>query len=143
MPNTRALDAPRIRAVLKVYRVSAMLTGVFLLALVVMMVLRYGFHLDIEFNGPFGVLALTQVGHLTGVNLSVVLLSVHGWLYVLYLGLDFLLWRLLRFSFGRFLVIALGGIVPFLSFVFEFQVPRYVHTRIAEAEAAQRVEVSA
>ena len=137
-------DVPRIRTVLAVYRVSAMITGFFLLGLVVMMVFRYGFHLDIELGGPLGFLALTQVGQLTAINLSVVLLSVHGWLYVLYLALDFMLWRMLRFSFFRFLWIALGGVIPFLSFWFEYEVPKFVKAEIAKVEdAASPVEVTA
>ena len=100
--------------------------------------------LDIELGGPFGFLALTQVGQLTAINLSVVLLSVHGWLYVLYLALDFMLWRMLRFSFFRFLWIALGGIIPFLSFWFEYEVPKFVKAEIAKVEdAASPVEVTA
>ena len=73
------------------------------------------------------------------------ILIVHGWLYVLYLGCDFVLWRMLRFSFGRFLFIALGGIIPFLSFYFEFRMPAYVEKRIAAIEptAARSAEVSA
>jgi len=131
----RPEDVPRIRTALAIYRVSAALTGVFLIGLVVMMVLRYGFGVDIEVGGPFGFIALTPVGQLTAINFSIVLLSVHGWLYVLYLALDFVMWRMLRFSFGRFLWIAMGGIIPFLSFYFEYQVPRYVKERLAVLEA--------
>jgi integral membrane protein len=135
---------PRLRTALKVYRVSAAITGTFLLLLVVMMVLRYGFKVDIELGGPFGFLALTPVGQITAVNLSIAILTVHGWLYVLYLGCDFVMWRLARYSFGRFLFIALGGIIPFLSYYFEFQVPRYIERRITATEtdaapAAQEV----
>ncbi len=139
-PAIRPADVPRIRTVLAVYRISAILTGVFLLGLVLMMVLRYGFGVDIELGGPFGFLALTQVGHLTAVNLSITLLSIHGWLYVLYLGLDFLLWRMIRWSFGRFLFIALGGVVPLLSFFLEFRVPRWVDERL---DAVERKPVGA
>jgi integral membrane protein len=138
---------PRLRTALKVYRVSAAITGTFLLLLVVMMVLRYGFKVDIELGGPFGFLALTPVGQITAINLSIVILTVHGWLYVLYLACDFVMWRLARYSFGRFLFIALGGIIPFLSYYFEFQVPRYITGRIqatTEADAAPAAkEVSA
>ncbi|TXK19224.1 DUF3817 domain-containing protein [Homoserinibacter sp. GY 40078] len=139
----RAADIPRLRTALKVYRVSAAITGTFLLLLVVMMVLRYGFGVDIEFGGPFGFLALTPKDQLTAINLSTVILTVHGWLYVLYLGCDFVMWRLARYSFGRFLFIALGGVVPFLSYFFEFQVPPYIERRIAQttdaAPAAEEV----
>ena len=68
------------------------------------------------------------------VNLIVILC----WLYVLYLGLDFLLWRMVRFSFGRFLWFALGGVIPFLSFYFEFRIPAYINGRIAEIEAKRQ-----
>ncbi len=137
----RISDVPRLRTALKVYRVSAAITGTFLLLLVVMMVLRYGFKVDIELGGPFGLLALTPVGQITAINLSIVILTVHGWLYVLYLGCDFVMWRLARYGFGRFLFIALGGIVPFLSYYFEFQVPRLIDARIgAVTDAAPAAE---
>lgn len=135
-PGLRLADVPRLRTALRVFRVSAAITGSFLLLLVVMMVLRYGFGVDIELGGPFGFLALTPKDQLTAINLSVVILTVHGWLYVLYLGCDFVLWRLARFSFLRFLWIALGGVVPFLSYYFEFRVPRDIEARIARAADA-------
>lgn len=128
-------DIPLIRRVLAVYKVSSVLTGTFLLGLVVMMVTRYGFGVDIEFNGESGqLLALTDPDAITGVNVSILLLAVHGWLYVLYLACDFLLWRLLRWPFWKFVWIAMGGIVPLLSFFFERQVPREVEAVIAELE---------
>lgn len=130
----RKSDVPRIRKTLRVFKVSAIITGTFLLGLVVMMVTRYGFGTDIELAGPDGFLALTPRDLITGINLSTIILIVHGWLYVLYLGCDFILWRLLRFSFGRFLFIALGGIIPGLSFYFERQVPRMVEQQLETLE---------
>jgi len=132
----RPSDIPRLRTALKVYRVSAAITGVFLLLLVVMMVFRYGFLVDIELGGPFGFLVLTPREQITGINLSTVILAAHGWFYVLYLGCDFVMWRLARFSFGKFLLIALAGVVPFLSFYFEIYVPRFIRSRIAATEQA-------
>lgn len=128
-------DIPLIRRTLAVYKFSSVLTGIFLLGLVVMMVTRYGFGLDIEFGGVTGGLALTDPDAITGFNVSIFLLAVHGWLYVLYIACDFVLWRTVRWSFGRFLWIAMGGIVPLLSFFFERQVPRRVEAIIAELEA--------
>jgi len=132
----RPVDVPRIRKVLAVYRVSAIITGVFLLLLCLMMVFRYVLGVDIELGGPFGFLALQPRELITAVNLSTAILITHGWLYVLYLGCDFLLWRMTRWSFGRFLFIALGGIVPLLSFFLEFRVPRWVRERVDVVEAA-------
>ena len=139
----RPSDVPRLRTALKVYRVSAAITGTFLLLLVVMMVLRYGFGVDIELGGPFGFLALTPKDQITAINLSLIILTVHGWLYVLYLGCDFVMWRLARYSFGRFLFIALGGVVPFLSYYFEFQVPPYIEARIRATEQPTDAAVAA
>lgn len=138
----RPADVPRVLNVLKVYRVSAIVTGIFLLLLCAMMVLRYGFNVDIELNGPDGFLALQQRKLITGVDLSTAILIVHGWLYVVYLACDFLLWRFMRFSFGRFLFFALGGIVPLLSFYFEFRLPAFVTAQL-NATAARSTPVGA
>jgi integral membrane protein len=55
----------------------------------------------------------------TGINLTSIILIVHGWVYVFYLYIDFRLWSLLQWSLGRFLLIAAGGVVPLLSFFAE------------------------
>ena len=141
MPSgPRESDVPRLRTALKVYRVSAAITGTFLLLLVVMMVLRYGFGVDIAFSTAYGLQlqpkAVIDAPDSGLVNVSLIILTVHGWLYVLYLACDFVMWRLARYSFGRFLFIALGGVIPFLSYYFEFQVPRYIEARIAHATDA-------
>lgn len=130
----RPADVPKIRRTVAVYKVSSIITGSFLLLLVLMMVLRYGFGVDIELMGPYGFLALTPKDLIVGVNLSTAILIVHGWLYVLYLGCDFLLWRYIRWSFAKFLFIALGGIIPLLSFFLERRVPRDVEAEIASLE---------
>jgi integral membrane protein len=135
----RADDVPRIRLVLKLFRVSAIVTGVFLLMLVVMMVARYGFLVDIEYSDAYG-LGVTPrdlIEERGSTNVSLIILTTHGWLYVLYLALDFLLWRFTRWSFGRFLFIALGGIIPLLSFFFEFSVPRWVRAEIAKVQPVE------
>ena len=130
----RTADIPRVRATLAGFKVSAIVTGVFLLLLVVMMICRYGLGADIELGGPAGLLALTPRELITGVNLSTIILIVHGWLYVVYLGLDFILWRLVRWPFSKFLFVALGGVVPGLSFYFERRVPREVEAEVAHAQ---------
>ncbi|MGB3909212.1 MAG: DUF3817 domain-containing protein [Pseudolysinimonas sp.] len=135
----RAADVPRIRLVLKLFRVSAIITGLFLLLLVVMMVARYGFLVDIEYSDAygFGLTPRDLIEERGSLNVSLVILTTHGWLYVLYLALDFLLWRFTRWSFGRFLFIALGGIIPLLSFFFEFSVPRWVRAELAKVEPVE------
>jgi integral membrane protein len=133
----RPADIPRLRTAVKVYKVSSIITGSFLLLLVLMMVLRYGFNVDIELGGPEGFLALTYKEQIVGINLSIAILTFHGWLYVLYLGCDFVMWRLAHYSFARFLFIALGGIIPLLSFFLERRVPRDIERRIAAARPAE------
>ncbi|MGV8876236.1 MAG: DUF3817 domain-containing protein [Rhodoglobus sp.] len=132
----RLSDFPRIRRTLSFYKVSSIITGSFLLVLCLMMFLRYGLGGDIELNGPEGFLALTPKEWVLGINVSTIILIVHGWLYVFYVAADFVLWRLTRFSFLRFLYIALGGVIPLLSFFLERQVPRFVEAKLARIESA-------
>jgi integral membrane protein len=78
------------------------------------------------------------------VNLSTGILIAHGWFYVLYLFSDFRLWSLMRWPFSRFVLIALGGVVPTLSFFVEVRVVRDVRQFLAAHTAdavAQPVEV--
>ncbi|GHD79983.1 integral membrane protein [Salinibacterium amurskyense] len=132
----RLSDIPNIRRTLTFYKVSSIITGTFLLVLCLMMVFRYGLGGDIELNGPSAFLTLTPKELVQGINVSTIILIVHGWLYVFYVAADFILWRLTRFSFLRFLYIALGGVIPFLSFFLERQVPRLVEAKIATLESA-------
>jgi len=132
-------DVPRIRKALAVFKVSSVLTGTFLLLLCLMMVFRYGYGVDIELGGSSGFLGLTVKEEITGINLSTILLMVHGWFYVLYVAVDFVLWRLMRWSFGRFLFVALGGIIPLLSYFFERTVPRSIEAELAKLEAPAEV----
>ena len=130
--------APRIRSALKLYKVSSIITGTFLLLLCLMMVFRYILLVDIELNGPEGFLALTPKEMITGINLSQIILIVHGWFYVLYLYSDFRLWSLMRWRFPRFLLIALGGVIPLSSFFIERSTHREVEAWLADvAEPAE------
>jgi len=133
-------DAPRIRSTLALYRVSAFVTGGFLLLLVLMMVFRYGLGVDIELGGAQGFLALVPKPLIQAVNLSTAILIVHGWLYVVYLFTDFRLWSLLRWTFGRFVLVALGGVIPFLSFYLERRIHREVTATLSELSASDRDE---
>lgn len=138
-PGPRPADIPRLRTTTRLFKVSSIITGTFLLLLVLMMVFRYGMGVDIELLGPFGFLALTPQPLITGINLSSVILIVHGWFYVLYVAADFLLWRFAGWSFARFLLIALGGVVPILSYYFEVKVPKWVEQAIAITEERETV----
>ena len=67
--------------------------------------------------------------------MSLSILVGHGWFYVVYLFACFRIWSLMRWRFGRFIALALGGIVPFLSFFMEARVAREVKTYLAARES--------
>ncbi|NKX53699.1 DUF3817 domain-containing protein [Arthrobacter mobilis] len=138
----------QIRSALTFYKVASYITGVMLLLLCAEMVLRYGFNLFLFAGGtntvtgqPFGFgLAQAEPAAVAGgANLSIAVLIAHGWLYVVYLLADFRLWSLMRWPFPRFVLIALGGVIPFLSFFLERRVHRQVEEDLAShPEAAKR-----
>ncbi len=133
---------PQIRKVLKFYRVSSYVTGVFLLLLMITWGIRrlpfLGF--DLWLLGPNGFITLESYGvegeglPTIGLNLTVWILIIHGWLYVVYLIADFRVWTLMRWPVTRFLFIALGGIVPFLSFYTEAKFAKLAEKELAELE---------
>ncbi len=133
-------DAARIRLALKFYRVTSIITGTFLLLLCLMMVFRYGLGVDIEAGGPFGLLYLNPREQITAINLSTVILVVHGWFYVFYVLADFNLWSPMRWSLLRLGLMFLGGIVPLLSFILE---RRYHREVVAVLDSFETEEVPA
>lgn len=133
-------DVPRIPGALRLYQVASVITGVMLLLLCAEMIVKYAFGHELELAGPGGFLALVPSGTVTAVNLSTGILIAHGWFYVLYLFADFRLWSLMRWPFSRFVLIALGGIVPTLSFFVEARMAKDVKRFLADHEAAKQTE---
>jgi integral membrane protein len=133
----------KLRKVIGFYRVSSYVTGIFLLLLMITWGIRrlpfLGY--DLWLMGPNGFITFESYGVEgeglpdVGANLTVWILIIHGWLYVVYLLADFRLWTLLRWPFTRFLFIALGGVVPLLSFYTE---ARYAKVAKAELEKMER-----
>ncbi len=125
MPNSPQLDKS-----LKFFKVASYVTGVFLLLISVLYGMRLAISSDVWIAGPQGAVALAQFsvdassgeryGFPTqGFSFTNISLIVHGWLYVVYLYANFRLWTELRWGVGKFLIIALGGVIPFLSFFTE------------------------
>lgn len=143
MPGPAPSQIPQIRRVLKFYRVSSYITGVFLLLLMVTWGIRrlpfLGY--DLWLLGPNGFITFESYGvegeglPTVGLNLTVWILIIHGWLYVVYLIADFRVWTLMRWPVTRFLFIALGGVVPFLSFYTE---ARFAKLANSELEAIEK-----
>lgn len=128
-PKTQ-VSAPELAKALRYFKVTSYITGIFLLVISVLFGIRLGLSSDLWVAGPKGLLGLAQfsidptsgekVGFPTqGFSFTTISLIVHGWLYVAYLYGNFRLWTLLRWGIGKFLIIALGGVVPFLSFFTE------------------------
>lgn len=126
---------------LRLYRVSSFITGTFLILLMLTWGLRRLIGYDLWAFGPNGAVSLEAYGEdgiglpTEGFNLTVAILIVHGWLYVLYLFADFRIWTLLRWKFFSFLLIAAGGIVPLLSFFTERHYGRVAQRQLAEVKA--------
>ncbi|CEA08812.1 hypothetical protein BN1051_02170 [Arthrobacter saudimassiliensis] len=115
----------QIRSALGFYKVFSYVTGIFLLLLVLEMIMKY----VLDIPAP-------MIGSL---NLYTGVLIAHGWLYVVYLIADFRLWQLMRWPFSKFVLIALGGVVPFLSFIVEARIHKQVLAELeAHPEAASR-----
>jgi integral membrane protein len=142
MTGPAASQIEQVNKVLKLFTASSYITGIFLLLLMITWGIRrlpfLGY--DLWLMGPNGFITFEQYGVEgeglpdVGVNLTVAILIVHGWLYVLYLFADFRLWTLMRWSFLRFLIIAAGGIVPLLSFFTESYYAKLARKQLSEIE---------
>ncbi len=133
-----------LRGVLKYFKVTSYVTGIFLVLIMILWGIRLSIHADLWLAGPDGIFALAyysvdELGNKvglpsTGLDLTSASLIVHGWLYVAYLFGDFRMWTLFRWNFRRFLVIALGGVVPLLSFFTERHFSEVAEQQIAAKE---------
>lgn len=141
----------QIRGALTFYKICAWVTGIMLLLLVGEMVLKYGFNLEMFLGGsrtgledPSAVGESNMVGFypegeiVDGINLSLLILILHGWMYVVYLLACFRLWSLMRWNGMRLLLMAGGGVVPFLSFIVETRIHRQTLDELASNPEAVR-----
>lgn len=146
MPEPKVASFPAIRGALKFYQVASIITGVMLLLLVAEMVLKYTpIRLELFAGGSGGLLwfapvvegpeGLESTGD--GLNISLSILVAHGWFYVVYLFACFRMWSLMRWPFLRFILLALGGVIPLLSFFMEAIVARDVKAYLASREASE------
>ncbi|GAA4358541.1 DUF3817 domain-containing protein [Microbacterium rhizosphaerae] len=149
-PAPKIASFPAIRGALKFYQICSVITGTFLLLLCAEMIVKYAFGHELFLGGSGGFLSFAPViegPHGTessgdGLNVSMSILVVHGWFYVVYLFSCFRVWSLMRWPFWRFLLLAAGGIVPFLSFIMEGIVARDVKRYMQEREAAVVAEMA-
>lgn len=135
----KSADFPRIRKALSFYKVTSVITGVMLLLLCAVMVMKYAFNVQLFLFTPDGFAHFYELApeglesdfQANGFDLFKAILIAHGWFYVVYLISDFLLWSPMRWGFGKFLLIALGGVIPFMSFFLEARIVRQVNGTLA------------
>lgn len=135
-----AADRRKLPGALRFYRICAWVTGTLLLLLCLEMIVKYipwagdfGYELYMGGNGPFlrFVVALPENGA-TGVNLSMLVLIVHGWFYVVYILACFRVWSLMRWPLPRLIIMLIGGVVPTLSFFVEARYTRMAYDVLNE-----------
>lgn len=134
----------QIRGSLVFYKVFAFITGIMLLILVAKMIMDYGFGYELYAGGTaldgspntLGFHPQESVSDGTGVSYWVAV--VHGWIYVIYVIAGFRLWYLMSWKVGRLVVIVLGGVVPFLSFIVERKIAGEVRRELEQNPTAAR-----
>ncbi len=110
-------QAPGVRGALLRYRIMAYVVGTLLVVLVVVGV-------PLKYFGNNGIVVT-----LTGVP--------HGWLYMVLLITAYDLGRRVHWPWGRLLIIALAGTVPFLSFWAEYSARKDVQARLKAVEGPE------
>ncbi|ALC06632.1 hypothetical protein CDES_11330 [Corynebacterium deserti GIMN1.010] len=90
----------RVRQALNMFSVAAWVTGVFLLALVVRMIMQYGLNMELPSWATF-------------------IAIFHGWAYIIYLLTTLNLGLKARWNPARWITTAIAGVVPLLSFFIE------------------------
>jgi integral membrane protein len=108
-----------VRNLFTAYRVLAFVVGVLLAALAVGMVLKY---------------LLTEGTELQvfGDELTAVVALIHGWVYIVYVVVAFLLSRRAGWSLQFLLLMLLAGLIPFLIFWVEHRVVSKMRAEHAE-----------
>lgn len=135
----------QISGSLTFYKIFAFVTGIMLLILVAKMIMDYGFGYELYAGGTAADGAANSLGFhpkdsvVDGTGISYWVAVVHGWIYVVYVIAGFRLWYLMSWKIGRLIVIVLGGVVPFLSFIVERKIAGEVRREIdANPDAARR-----
>jgi integral membrane protein len=105
----------RVRLNVTLYRVMAYVTGVVLIVLCA--------------------LAIAQIWASDGAAVNAVG-TVHGLLYIIYLGVSYPLARRLRLATGPTVAVLLAGTVPVMTFIVEYRIRRrYIEPALAQLDA--------
>ena len=113
-------DALRqVRGALLRYRITAYIVGTLLVLLICVAV-------PLKYFGPRDGRWVTYTG------------IPHGWLYMVLLITTFDLGRRVRWSIGRMGIIALSGLIPFLTFVAEHRARLEIEALLRDVEAGRK-----
>lgn len=104
------------------YRVLALVVGILLLVGAIDIVLKYGFS---DGSGP----------QRLGEDLAIVWL-VHGWIYIVYVIVAFVLTQRARWSLPQFLLMMVAGLIPGLIFWVEHRVAQQLRAEHPELTSA-------
>lgn len=107
---------------LRFYRVMSFITGTMLLILTAEMIYKY-------LLTPLAGGSPSQALQFGSFNLAAAIAICHGWCYVVYLISCFWLNHQMRWRLGRFILLALAGVVPVMSFVLE----RFIRKQVQQA----------
>ncbi len=116
-----------MKTVLTWYRVLATVVGISIILLVVV-----GLPLNNLHDVSSGILPVGSTGQQLGDDISTYLGTAHGFIYMGFLFVAFVLSRMARWSITFTLVTLLCGTVPFLSFWAERRAVRQVQGLLAE-----------
>lgn len=114
MSDVTQANAGKIQGALTRYRVMAIVTGTFLVVLSVVTIVKYVGEWAFDW-APEGFLSV-----------ALTIAIVHGWIYVVYLLACMDLWVRMKWSLGRLIYMALGGVIPVLGFFIEAKLAREV-----------------
>ena len=127
-------ETTKLASMLRFFRVTSYITGSMLILVMILWFFRGVLGQELWALGPHGLLAFETRGAedlglpTSGFSATRIVLIVHGWLYVAYLYGNFQLWTNLRWGLTRFFIIALGGVIPLLSFFTERHYHRVAST---------------
>ncbi len=116
--------------VLAWYRVLATVVGISIILLILV-----GLPLTSLHNLSAGLFPVGSVGYRIGDAISLYLGTAHGFIYMGFLLVAFLLSRMAKWRIGFTLVTLLCGTIPFLSFWAELRAIRSVEAQLAAAPA--------
>lgn len=118
-----------MKTVLTWYRVLATVVGISIILLIVV-----GLPLNNLHDVSPGILPVGSSGQQLGDDISKYLGTAHGFIYMGFLFVAFVLSRMARWSITFTLVTLLCGTIPFLSFWAEFRAVRQVEGLLADQD---------